>query len=341
MRSSAAWVSYATVTYATVGSERTRCRAGSLSGRPAPGREPLRPASTVRRDRRHPRSREAAVYPSPTAPVLAAPDRAVVAAARGRLGRLCDELRHELVAQAGRVAVELKHDGTPVTSVDREVNHRVVSTIREAFPDHAVVSEEVETIHHGRARWTWVVDPIDGTSNFIAGLPYWCISLALTLEGAPVLAMVEAPPLETRYEAVRGEGAARDGRPIRVRGPVAWDDGRNRHVPLMLSTATARRVRPAVRLNPRVMGSAALDLCQVADGTGAAAVSLSPKVWDVAAGVLLVEEAGGTYLTLDGSPVFPLEPGTEYARRAVAAAAGPDETYLRGLVDALLRDPGA
>ena len=275
----------------------------------------------------------------PTPPPLDADAREEVDRARQVLGALCDDLRADLAGRAGRIGVEMKHDGTPVTGADVEVNERIVATIDEHFPDHAVVSEELGTTHHGGSTWAWIVDPIDGTSNFTAGLPYWCVSMALTYEGYPVLGIVEAPPIAMRFEAVLGGGATRNGAPITVREPTDWNDPRNRHVPLLLTTATARRARPAVRLNPRVMGSAALDLCLVADGTAAAAVSLSPKVWDVAAGVLLIAEAGGTYLTLDGTPLLPLHADTEYEGRSAPAAAGPNADYLRGLVDTLVTDP--
>lgn len=273
----------------------------------------------------------------PPAPLPDA-DRAVVEEAREALHPLLDELRPELVRRAGEVELELKADGTPVTTVDLEVNERLLACLEDVFPDHTVVSEE-QTTEHEDSRWTLIVDPIDGTSNFISGLPYWCISLALTLDGHPVLGLVEAPPFATRFEAVLGEGATRNGRAIAVLPPVDWNDGRNRHVPLLLTTATARRARPAVRLNPRVMGSAALDLCQVAAGAAAASVSFAPKVWDVAAGVLLVTEAGGAYLTLDGAPLLPLRPDTEYAGRSAPAAAGPNADYLRALVETLVTDP--
>lgn len=276
--------------------------------------------------------------PQERTPSLGPDDRDVVAAARDALHPLLDELRPELLARSGDVELELKDDGTPVTSVDLEVNDRLLARLSEVFPEHTVVSEELVTGHED-SRWTWIVDPIDGTSNFISGLPYWCISMALTLDGHPVLGLVEAPPVAARYEAVAGEGATRNGEPLSVMPPVDWSDRRNRHVPLLLTTATARRARPAVRLNPRVMGSAALDLCQVAGGNAAASLSFAPKVWDVAAGVLLILEAGGEYLTLDGTPLLPLRADTEYAGRSAPAAAGPNADYLRALVDTLVTDP--
>ncbi|MBW3659469.1 MAG: inositol monophosphatase [Actinobacteria bacterium] len=276
--------------------------------------------------------------PQERTPSLGPDDRDVVAAAREALHPLLDELRPELLARSGNVELELKDDGTPVTSVDLEVNDRLLARLSEVFPEHTVVSEELVTGHED-SRWTWIVDPIDGTSNFISGLPYWCISMALTLDGHPVLGLVEAPPVAARYEAVAGEGATGNGEPLSVMPPVDWSDRRNRHVPLLLTTATARRARPAVRLNPRVMGSAALDLCQVAAGNAAASLSFAPKVWDVAAGVLLILEAGGEYLTLDGPPLLPLRADTEYAGRSAPAAAGPNADYLRALVDTLVTDP--
>ena len=225
----------------------------------------------------------------------------------------------------------MKGDGTPVTDADVEVNERIAGAIGGRFADHAVLSEELETSYAG-AEWSWIVDPIDGTSNFTAGVPYWCISVALALEGEPVLGFVESPPLGARYVAVDSEGATKNGTPIEVRPPVDFDEPSNRHVPLLLTTVAARRARPRLRLKPRVLGSAALDLCLVAEGVAAAALSLRPKVWDHAAGRLLVTEAGGAYLTVEGEPLLPLQPGLEYEGRSAVGGAGPTAHYVERLV---------
>ena len=261
--------------------------------------------------------------------------RQVVRSAQKLLHELADELRPDLLGRTGTTATEMKGDGTPVTQADVEVNERIVDAISDQFPDHLVLSEELDTGYAG-AEWAWIVDPIDGTSNFTTGVPYWCVSIALALEGEPVLGFVEAPPLGARFEAVRGEGATRNGAPISVGAPVDFDDPANRHVPLLLTTVTARRARPRVRLNPRVLGSAALDLCLVAQGVAAAAFSLRPKVWDHAAGSVIVTEAGGAYVTVEGTPLLPLEPGLEYAGRSAVGAAGPNETYVRALAGRLV-----
>ena len=266
-------------------------------------------------------------------------EREIVDEARVLVHHVADRLRPELLARAGDVSVDIKDDGTPVTAADLEANEAIVAAVHDHFPDHAVVSEELDTTYDG-SEWTWVVDPIDGTSNFTAGLPYWCVSIGLTHDGHAVLGFVDAPPIDARFEAVVGQGATRNGTPIRVRERVDFDDRRNSHVPLFLTTGTARRSRPGLGLNMRVMGSAALDLCLVAQGVGAASISVQPKVWDVAAGMLLVTEAGGSYVTLEGPPLLPMRTDTDYLGRSAPAAAGPDPDYLRRLMRSLVGDGG-
>lgn len=264
------------------------------------------------------------------------PVASTVTRAAALLDGALDDLRPVLLAQAGRVDADAKADGTPVTAADVEADERLGAAILAGFPSHAVLSEEQETVSPS-TDWCWIVDPIDGTSNFIAGLPYWCVSVALTFQGEVVLAAIDAPPFGRRAVAIRGEGATVDGRPTRVRRAIDWRDAHHRHVPVMLTTATVRRTRNAgLRLNPRVMGSTALDLAAVAAGSAVASIALIPKVWDVAAGGLLVTEAGGVVETLHGEPLLPLRPGVEHADRSAVTASGPDSGYVVELASALL-----
>lgn len=267
------------------------------------------------------------------APALAADDLAVVDHARSVVTRTVDAMRPHLLARAGDADSHAKSDGTPVTEADLWADRTLVGAIADAFPDHAVVSEEGGTTFDGTP-WTWVIDPIDGTSNFTAGLPYWCLSIALLRDGEPVYGCVDAPALDRRYEAVRGAGATRDGRPIHVRDPVDPFDGRNAHVPVIVTAGTIRHAPTHVRLNARILGAAALDLAMVAEGAAIACYQRVPKVWDVAAGSLLVTEAGGAYLPL-GEPLLPPPRGVDLSNRSGPAAAGPEETWLRRLMDAL------
>lgn len=253
--------------------------------------------------------------------------------AAAEVERLCDDLRPWLLEQAGEVGSRAKRDGTPVTEVDLESDRRIREHLTGAFPDHDVLSEEDDTTWRG-ATWTWVVDPVDGTSNFAAGLPFWCVSIALLHEGVPVLGCVEAPPIGARFVAVRGRGATRNGAPITVADPVDFRSGRHAHVPFIVTAGTIRRASGEVRLNARILGSAALDLALVACGVAIATHQRVPKLWDMAAGSLLVEEAGGAHVAL-GDPLVPPAPGTDMAGRSCPSIAGPDEAWLRDLAAAL------
>lgn len=283
-------------------------------------------------------------------PELSPAARAVVERARGELDAALDEVDEWLLAASGDLAPESKHDGTVVTAADRDVDDRLAARLTAAFPDHGILSEERSTTAPD-TDWAWVIDPIDGTSNFTCRLPYWCVSVALTLAGSPVLAAVDAPVLGRRYLAERGGGATllsrttslggrahgERRRDLHVRAAVDWRDRAHRHVPVMLTTATARHARAAgLALNPRVMGSTALDLAVVAEGVAAASIAMIPKVWDVAAGVLLVEEAGGHVVTIGAEPLLPFERDQPQTGRCAITAAGPDAGYVRELAEALL-----
>ena len=113
-------------------------------------------------------------------------------------------------------AVELKADRTEVTVVDRAAEDAVRHTIAEARPTHAILGEEFGTTGDERSPWRWVIDPIDGTSNYVRGVPVWATLIALVHDNVPVLGLVSAPALGTRWWATRGGGAWCNGAPIRV-----------------------------------------------------------------------------------------------------------------------------
>ena len=285
----------------------------------------------------------------PPQPVrLGRPDAAALAdvrRARGVLDALLDRVRADLAPRAGDAAVTFKADGTPVTPYDRATDEWLVGALVDAFPTHGAVSEETDHVAPG-TDWTWVLDPIDGTSNFIAGVPYWCVSVALCLEGAPVLGVVEAPSLGRRFTAVVGEGAeerhAGGTRALRVADRVPLRDPGSSHVPGLYSGGAARLLTAdGVRLNARIMGASALDLAMVAQGVAPLSVALAPHVWDVAAGSILVTEAGGSVLGWGAEPLLPLVPGDDYADRVRPTAAATDEGTAREALTTVARARGA
>jgi myo-inositol-1(or 4)-monophosphatase len=202
-----------------------------------------------------------------------------------------------------------------VTVADRETEEFLAAAIRSAFPGDAILAEEssiLSAIGNGGAKLPerlWIVDPIDGTTNFVHTFPQFAISVAFWLGGEPRAAAVFNPATGELFAAERGEGATVDGRPIRV--STQSEVGR-----MLASTGFAydRRERVdyyleivrAILMNThgvRRLGSAALDLCWVAAGRLDAHVETNLAPWDVAAGRLILEEAGGKLTDFSGGPL--------------------------------------
>jgi len=267
--------------------------------------------------------------------------RRVVTQARSVLDALLDDIRRDLAPLAGRASVETKADGTPVTPYDRATGELLTSRLLAAFPGHGMISEEAGHVAPA-SDWAWVIDPIDGTSNFISGVPYWCVSVALCLEGAPALGVVEAPALGQRFTAIAGAGASESiqGREqrLRVSDPVGLRDRSSSHVPGLYSGGAARDLTTdGVTLNARILGAAALDLAMVARGSSPLSVTLGPHVWDVAAGGLLVVEAGGVCAAAGDRPLLPLVAGRDYGAEVVRTAGATDERTAREALIAVAR----
>ena len=226
----------------------------------------------------------------------------------------------------GSVAEKKKNDF--VTLADRESEERIVGVLRGRFPGDAFLAEEGGA-HGGSAESgrVWIIDPLDGTSNFVSGFPFWCVSIAAR-EGPDLVAAVVWDPLrDEMYTAERGGGAWRNGTRLSVTGRPSLDGAfvatgfpfRNRHKIdsyLALFKAVfvhARAIRRA--------GSAALDLAYVAAGVFDGFFEFRLAPWDVAAGALLIEEAGGVLTDFDG--------GRRYLERGNVVA-GP-----RGVVEGI------
>lgn len=206
-----------------------------------------------------------------------------------------------------------KGDRDFATTVDVAIEQAVKEALREALPEIPFLGEE-----EGGASPSdgvlWVLDPIDGTVNFMRGSPLCCISLALVEEGQPTLSIVDIPLIGERYVAARGSGAYLNGRRIAVStiarlhdagvGLADFSVGREATAENPVHLELVRRLA-ARALRVRVHGSEALDLAWLAAGRLDATVMLSNLPWDVSGGVLLVREAGGVVFDQDGSPHTP------------------------------------
>lgn len=226
------------------------------------------------------------------------------------------ELSLELAREAGAllmehlgtgVSMELKGEIDPVTELDRRVEKLLVERISKSFPDHAFLAEE-DTRTTNSSGWLWVIDPLDGTTNYAHGYPCFSVSMALKFRGVTHLGVVYQPATDEMFSALAGEGAWLNGRrlavsaqkelsraflvtgfPYNLRRPGVLDRNLKRFEKLLGRSFAVRRD-----------GSAAYDLACVAAGRFDGYWEENLKNWDTSAGVLLVREAGGVVSEFDG-----------------------------------------
>jgi myo-inositol-1(or 4)-monophosphatase len=202
-----------------------------------------------------------------------------------------------------------------VTEVDKACEKLIVDAIHAVRPGDAILAEEGSGDDRDGAEWRWVIDPLDGTTNFAHAYPRFCVSIAVEHHDQRVVGVVHDPLLDELYTATRGGGAFLNGRPIHVSDEENLDNA-------LLATGFAYDVRKTRDDNVaefarflkasravRRDGSAALDLCYVAAGRLDGFWEFKLHAWDVAAGFLIVEEAGGRCSDASGGP--PLRSGRE------------------------------
>jgi len=204
--------------------------------------------------------------------------------------------------------VERKSSRTDMVSdADRDAETAIDSLLRAERPGDGVLGEEGASRQSASGR-TWVIDPLDGTTNFLYGIPAWAVSIALEDEDGPLAGVVLDPVRDEAFTAARGRGAARNGAPLLAggAGPLATAlvaTGFAYEAPDRAAQAEVlRRVLPAVR-DVRRVGAAALDLCWVAAGRVDAYYERGLKPWDWAAASLVVSEAGAQLRRMPGEPL--------------------------------------
>jgi myo-inositol-1(or 4)-monophosphatase len=206
------------------------------------------------------------------------------------------------VAGFGLARAWRKSDGSLVTRTDQQIDALLTERIAATFPAHAILSEERSTAFDASAEYTWVIDPVDGTTNYARGLPVWGVSVALLHGGTPVVGVVDFPLLGERFAAALGHGASRNRETIVTAAADQVDDQNF----LMKCTRTDALFDIRTPLKVRVLGSAAYHVCKVADGSALVGIEATPKVWDLAAAYLIVAEAGGLLTRSTGESIFPL-----------------------------------
>jgi myo-inositol-1(or 4)-monophosphatase len=227
----------------------------------------------------------------------------------------------EIVLRAGDIQIARRESGFSVskkgeidlvTEVDLECERLCRAVIAERFPDHDVLAEEGTSVSPSRgSRHRWVFDPVDGTTNYAHGLPIFCASLGLEIDGRVQVGAIYDPTRKELFTAERGHGAFLNGARLQVSDTTRLGDAllvtgfpydvhKQTGDLVAMFAAFLGRARAVRRL-----GSAALDLCYVAAGRFEAFWEQHLKPWDVAAGALIVEEAGGRITGMDGTPFDP------------------------------------
>ncbi len=204
------------------------------------------------------------------------------------------------------IKVDSKAFNDFVSEVDRNAEAIIVETLRSAYPHHRIITEEAGVIGSQRAEFEWIVDPLDGTTNYLHGHPQYAVSIALLEKGVLKEALVYAPERNDLYVASRGQGALLNDRRIRVSSridlnqcligtgfPVVDQSVADTYLAVLkdviAKTAGARRE-----------GAASLDLCALAAGRFDGFFEFNLKPWDIAAGALIVQEAGGIVTDMHG-----------------------------------------
>jgi myo-inositol-1(or 4)-monophosphatase len=204
--------------------------------------------------------------------------------------------------------VELKGEINLVTDVDKRCEERIVEIIKEVFPEHNILTEETP-MPEGPSPYRWIIDPLDGTTNYAHGYPCFCTSVALEREGKIIVGAIYDPILDELFTARQGKGAFLNGKRIAV-------STTERLTEALICTGFPYDLRESPENNinhfnnfimeaqaVRRDGSAALDLCYVAAGRFDGFWELKLHPWDIAAGTLFVEEAGGVVTNFSGGPL--------------------------------------
>ena len=211
-----------------------------------------------------------------------------------------------------RVKHQAKGAADFVTEVDTASEREILYHLQKTYPDHAFLCEESGHTGEKNAEYTWIIDPLDGTSNFMHGIPHYCISIGCTRNDKLEHAVVLDPVRREEFTASRGCGAHLNGRRIRVSNRTELREsllgtgvpffGHKQHILPQYASSMAELAGRSMGI--RRAGAAALDLAYVAAGRLDGFWEVGLKPWDITAGVLLIKEAGGLIADIDGSESY-------------------------------------
>jgi myo-inositol-1(or 4)-monophosphatase len=231
-----------------------------------------------------------------------------------RAANAAGDIIYRYLEHVDKLVVSSKAQNDFVTEVDKQAEQEIISVIRKAFPDHSIKAEESGESSGNQSDCQWIIDPLDGTTNFLHGFPQFAVSIALKEKGRLTQAVVYNPVSQELFTATRGEGALLNNHRLRVSKRKSLDGAllgtgfpfrQQEHLDVYLETFKALFPMTAGIRRP---GSAALDLAYVAAGRLDGFWEIGLSEWDMAAGALLVHEAGGLLSDFSGGHEY-LESG--------------------------------
>ena len=226
----------------------------------------------------------------------------------GAIHELIDRVSDRQRQDFGHITSDVKPDGSLITACDRWSDAAFVDGLAQIAPGEGVLSEEgSQSVPESRAYW--VVDPLDGTTNFAAGIPYWAISVARFVDGRPSEVFLDVPALRQRIVALRGRGVTRNDHPVT---PQTRKAATSACVSLCSRSIRVLQSKPEQRFpgKIRLLGVASLNLVSVGLGQTIGALEATPKIWDIAAAWLVLEELGCPIRWLGEAP-SELKPGAD------------------------------
>jgi len=227
-----------------------------------------------------------------------------------KAARRAGSIINRAALEGGALEVKAKNKNDFVTQVDKAAEQAIIGVIHAAYPDHSILAEESGDTPGARAEHRWVIDPLDGTTNYIHGFPQYCVSIALEHRGVPTHGVVYDPGKNELFTASRGRGAFLDDRRMRVSKCIRLQDALvgtgfpYKEVSRLDLYMRQLRTMMTSSAGVRRAGAAALDLAYVAAGRLDAFWEMGLSRWDMSAGALLIQEAGGMVADLQGAADF-------------------------------------
>jgi myo-inositol-1(or 4)-monophosphatase len=255
--------------------------------------------------------------------------------------RLAQKVGKQLLIEFGNARAEQKADGSLVTNADRWADQQIKTAINQEYPNHGVLTEESALIFPDRD-WCWVIDPIDGTTNFWHGIPIWAISLGLLYRGVPVFGYVHIPTLGQSFHGwfstpelmpelaieVPNSAAFLNGQPIAIEHQLPADTAINNYFLSSCSRSLEAMGTVKFPCKLRMLGVATYNLLTVATGATMAAVEATPKIWDIAAVWVILQAAGAQWISLQAEQIFPLQPNQNYGDRSFPSLVVGQKNFL-------------